>query len=111
MPSAPLPSVAAAPNPSVVTVTSPLAGAAQVSAVDDPFIDPHDLGDPSLPLVVLQAQDLVARPMKVVGDIGYLLVQPIRGVAHHSPVRPVSTSNDFSQCGQVTDSRSWPLLF
>jgi hypothetical protein len=40
-------------------------------------IDLGDLGDPTLALAVLESQDLRMRPMKVKGQVGYLLVQPL----------------------------------
>jgi len=36
-------------------------------------IDLGDLGHPLLALAVLQMHDLLIRPVKVVGDVGYLL--------------------------------------
>src|SRR5271165_454299 len=72
-------------------------------------VDPGDFRDPSLAFAVIQGHDLFVRPMQVVGDEGYLLVQLLRGVANHSPTLPISTSNLASQCGQVTPTRLWPF--
>jgi hypothetical protein len=47
----------------------------------------------SLPLVVLHREDVVQRPVKVIGDVGYLLEQALRGVARYTPRPTVSTSN------------------
>jgi hypothetical protein len=57
-------------------------------------VDVGDLCDPLLSLTVLEVQDFTARPVKVVSDVGYLLVQTIEGVAAYSPPRLAkSTSN------------------
>src|SRR5215472_17119783 len=70
---------------------------------------PRDLRDPSLALEVIERHDLFVRPVQVVSNEGYLLVQPVPGVADHSPTPLVSTSNLDSQCGQVTPIRLWPF--
>jgi len=44
-------------------------------------IDLADLFHPSVPLGMLQIEDIVERPMEVIGDVRYLLVQSFRGVA------------------------------
>ena len=50
--------------------------------------------DPALSLRVLKIQDVIQRPVKVIGDVGYLLVQAVKGVACYSPPRLAkSTSN------------------
>jgi hypothetical protein len=41
------------------------------------LIDLCDLGDPALALGVLQRQNLFVRPMKVIGDVRYLLIEPL----------------------------------
>lgn len=57
-------------------------------------VDVGDFLDPPLPFAVFELQDLAARPVKVVGDVGYLLVQTLEGVAAYSPPRLAkSTSN------------------
>ena len=54
-------------------------------------------------LGVLQLDDLLERPMKVISDVGYLLIELIEGVARYSPPkRPISTSNSALHSGQVT---------
>jgi hypothetical protein len=55
------------------------------------FVDLADLLDPALTAVVFEVEDVVGRPVKVIGDIGYLLVQPFGGVAYDSPERASST--------------------
>ena len=46
-----------------------------------PAIDPRNFLDPALPLAVLKVEHLVGRPVKVIGDVGYLLIDLIEGVA------------------------------
>ena len=46
-----------------------------------PAIDLRDLLDPALPFGMLKAEHLLRGPVEVVGDVGYLLVQMIEGVA------------------------------
>jgi hypothetical protein len=46
-----------------------------------PAIDSGDFFHPPAPLCVLQIQDIGARPVKVIGNVGYLLVQAIEGIA------------------------------
>ena len=55
-------------------------------------IDRADLLDPPAPIGVLQVEDLVQRPVKVVGDEGYLLLELFEGVAYDSPGALISTS-------------------
>jgi len=73
------------------------------------LIDRGDLGNPLLPLAVFQPHDLVIGPVEVKGDVGYLLEQPVRGVANYSPAISNSTSNSSSQWGQATARRLWPF--
>jgi hypothetical protein len=47
----------------------------------DPFIDRRNLLYPTPPLSVLQVEHVALRPVKVIGDEGYLLIQRIEGVA------------------------------
>jgi hypothetical protein len=59
-----------------------------------------NLGDfchPLLAFWVFQSQNVFRLPVKVVGDIGYLLIKPFEGVAPYSPKLVSSTSNSFSQ--------------
>jgi hypothetical protein len=44
-------------------------------------IDPGDLLDPALPLAVLKVKHLLGRPVEVIGNVGYLLIHLIEGVA------------------------------
>jgi hypothetical protein len=40
-------------------------------------VDLRDLGDPFRPLRVLEPEDLLVRPVKVIRDVRYLLLQPL----------------------------------
>jgi hypothetical protein len=44
-------------------------------------VDGRNLLDPTPPLGVLQVEERVRRPVEVVGDEGYLLVELLEGVA------------------------------
>jgi hypothetical protein len=46
-----------------------------------PPIDGRDLFHPAAAVGVLERHDLVMRPVKVIGEKGYLLVQRLEGVA------------------------------
>ncbi len=74
-----------------------------------PAVDPGDLLRPALPVGVLEGQDLVQRPVEVVGDVGYLLEQPVEGVAYDPPRRTTSTSNSCWQPGQATGTSVVPF--
>jgi len=41
------------------------------------LVDLADLFHPPMPLGVFEVHHVVERPVEVVGDIGYLLIQPI----------------------------------
>ena len=45
------------------------------------LIDRRDLLHPTAPLGMLQGHDLIVRPVEVIGDEGYLLVERLEGVA------------------------------
>jgi hypothetical protein len=47
---------------------------------------------PPPPVFVFQFEDGIVLPMKVVGEIGYLLANPFEGVAYDPPRREMSTS-------------------
>jgi hypothetical protein len=46
-------------------------------ALIESLVDLRDLRDPSLTLGVLERQDLVVRPVKVIGNVRYLLIEPL----------------------------------
>jgi hypothetical protein len=47
----------------------------------DSLIDARNLADPAPPFGVLQIQNRFRRPVKVIRDEGYLLIQRAEGVA------------------------------
>ncbi len=67
-----------------------------------PPVDARDFVDPAVSLPVFHPHDRFIRPVEVVCNVGYLLEQPLRGVAYVSPGPLTSTSNLLSQCGQLT---------
>ncbi len=72
------------------------------SAADLP-VDLANLLDPAATVRVLQPQDILQRPVKMVRDVGYLLVEAFQGVAYDSPMpATVSTSNLCPHSGQET---------
>ena len=75
-----------------------------------PAIDLGDLPHPAAALAVFQVQDIVRRPVKMVGDVGYLLVQAIEGVAYDSPPKLARLiSNVWLQWGQSIERMVWPV--
>ena len=66
------------------------------------LVDRRDLLDEALAVAVLELEDLAERPVEVVGDEGYLLVQVIEGVASYPPISAVSTWNVWLHSGHVT---------
>jgi hypothetical protein len=54
-------------------------------------MDGRDLINPAPTVGVLQVEDRLGRPVKVIGDEGYLLVQRLEGVAYDPPVPFIST--------------------
>jgi hypothetical protein len=46
-----------------------------------PLINGCDLLHPAPPFGMVEAEDLVARPVKMIGHIGYLLKKLVEGVA------------------------------
>lgn len=57
------------------------------------LVDSGKLFHPLPPLGVLKREQLVVRPVEVIGETGYLLVELREGVAYDSPDRSGSTSN------------------
>ena len=73
-----------------------------LAAAADLDVDLADLLHPAAAIRVLQAQDVLEGPVEMVGDIGYLLVEALQGVAYDPPVPAISTSNAWPHSGQVT---------
>ncbi len=67
-----------------------------------PPVDASDLIHPLLPVAVFQVQDVLKGPMEVICQVGYLLVQAVKGVAYDPPSSASSTSCLVWQAGHVT---------
>ena len=67
-------------------------------------VDRRDLVDEALPVRVLEREDLVERPVEVVGHVRDLLVEPFGCVRQDPPRRSpaISTVNSWLHAGQVT---------
>ena len=66
------------------------------------FVDGRYLTHPGLPLFVFHLQNIVQGPMEMVGDVRYLLVKAIQGVAQDSPgAPPIVTSWEWPHSGHV----------
>ncbi len=67
-------------------------------------VDVRDLADEPQPVGVLEIQDLVERPVKVISNVPNLLEQPLGWVRHDPPRRSpaISTVNSLEHAGQVT---------
>jgi len=75
-----------------------------------PGVDLGNLLDPAPAVAMLQIHDLVERPMEMIGDVGYLLVEAFQGVAYNSPTAAtVSTSNWCPHSGHATVTSALPL--
>lgn len=75
----------------------------------DPLVDRCDLLNPIPAVAVLHGQDLLHGPVEVIGDIGYLLLELLEGVADYPPTRPMSISKRPSQWGQITSAAALPV--
>lgn len=65
-------------------------------------VDLGNLLHPSPPLWMFQLQDIIQRPVKVIRNVGYLLMQAFERVAYNTPPRRArSTSSSLLQCGQA----------
>jgi len=49
----------------------------RLSLVVQTLVDLCNLGDPTLAFGMLQRQDFLVRPVKVIRDVRYLLVEPL----------------------------------
>ena len=74
-------------------------------------IDCADLFDEAASVTVLEFHDFLQRPVKVVGQEGYLLVELFEGVAYDSPGAPpsVSSSKRVEHDGHVASTRVCPF--
>jgi len=60
-------------------------------------MQPAELSHPASAFRMIERHELVIRPVEMVGEHGYLLVELIEGVAGDSPSGCGSTSNRCSQ--------------
>jgi len=67
-----------------------------------PLVDLIDFLYPASAILMGHAQDRVVRPVEVIGDIRYLLVNTIEGVASYPPSSVISTSTSVEQFGHTT---------
>ena len=76
-------------------------------------VDPCDLIYPLLPFRVFHVHNLLIGPVKMVGDISYLLEKPVEGVAYDPPMGTTSCSKVCPQEGHATGTTFWPssLMF
>jgi hypothetical protein len=59
---------------------------------------------------MLQLQDVAQRPVEVVGEIGYLLVELVEGVARYPPTSLTLISTSVPQLGQTALAMALPSI-
>lgn len=69
-------------------------------AISKPAVNVCNLFHPALPLTMFHVHHQVARPMEVICDIGYLLMQAVQGVAYDPPRSARSNSYFALHSGQ-----------
>jgi hypothetical protein len=74
-------------------VLTPLSGLVQL------LVDGCHLFHPAAPFRVLHRKHRLSRPVEVVGEIGYLLVDSFEGVAIDPPRLAISTSTSVEHSG------------
>ena len=67
-----------------------------------PPIDLVDFLYPAPAILMRHAQDRLIRPVEMVRDVCYLLIDPIEGVASYPPSSVISTSTSVEQLGHTT---------
>jgi len=74
------------------------------------LVDPADLADEPAAKRVLHVEEILERPVEVVGHVRNLGVELVGCVRHDSPRRPpaTSTENPWLHAGQVTAALVWP---
>ncbi len=75
-----------------------------------PPVDFVDLVDPLAAVGVLELQDLLQRPVEVVGEVGYLLVELVEGVARYPPTSLTLMSTSVPQLGQIAFATVLPSI-
>lgn len=79
-----------------------LAGGWHAGALAEAPVDPGDLIYPLLPVAMFQIKNVLKRPVEVIGQVGYLLVQAVKGVAYDPPSSARFTSCLVWQAGHAT---------
>ena len=74
-------------------------------------VDFGNLFHPLATVMMFHLQDVLERPVEVVGDVSYLLVHLLEGVAYYPPGWPKSTSKLWSHSGQVAETLAVPFSF
>ena len=64
-------------------------------------VNTGDLPNPFLAFKMVHGHDIIVRPVEMIGNEGYLLIDPFRGVASYPPGWTTSMSNVCSHLGQV----------
>ena len=57
--------------------TPALPGSLLFHLIIESLVDLRDLGDPSLALAVFEREELIVRPVKVICNVRYLLIEPL----------------------------------
>lgn|GEM_PF-6742773 len=70
-----------APHADIQPLNNFLSRALAGTALVDFLVDLGNLTNPHLPFLVFHVEDVVYRPMEMISDIRYLLIQLIQGVA------------------------------
>jgi hypothetical protein len=71
-------------------------------------VDGVDFVDPTPSIEVLQLQHIAQRPMEVVGDVCYLLIELVEGVAGYPPTSLMLTSTSVPQFGHLVWATAEP---
>jgi len=72
-------------------------------------VDLSNLFCPLASVMVLHLQDVLEWPVEIIGDVSYLLMQLLEGVAYHPPGLPKSTSKLWLHSGHVVDTLAVPF--
>lgn len=73
-----------------------------------PAVNLIDLLHPASSVQVLQLQELGHGPVEVIGEVGYLLMELVEGVAGYPPTSLILTSTSVPQFGQVARATAAP---
>ncbi len=73
-----------------------------------PSIDGRDLLHPPTTVRMLQIHHSLGRPVKVIGEEGYLLIERLQGVAGNPPAAFISTVKALSHLGHTAGMLALP---